>query len=215
MFQTAYGALFHSLRLQTGERLLIRGGTTSVGLAAAGLAKNNGSFVTSTSRRADREALLKENGADEVIVDTGAIADVVKNGGKRSFDKVLELVGTVTLRDSLQCVKEGGVVCIAGIVGNAWEIENFSPMGYIPSVRPPFIYLALLLISNSRKAVLLTTYSGGPERFMATPLSSLVAQIEAGKLRVPIGKTFQLDQIVEAHQCMDDNAAGGKIVVLT
>ena len=31
----------------------------------------------------------------------------------------------------------------------------------------------------------------------------------------PIGRVFQLDDIVEAHRCMEDNSAGGKIVVLT
>ena len=50
---------------------------------------------------------------------------------------------------------------------------------------------------------------------MATPLQALADDIAAGKLRLNIGKVFQLDDIVEAHRVMDANTAGGKIVVLT
>ena len=57
--------------------------------------------------------------------------------------------------------------------------------------------------------------AGGPQELMATPLEELSQQIAAGKLHVQVGTTFRLDDIVEAHQCMDDNKAGGKIVVLT
>ena len=50
---------------------------------------------------------------------------------------------------------------------------------------------------------------------MRMPFQQLVEQVETGTLRVQIGKTFQLDQIVEAHRSMEENKAGGKIVVLT
>jgi NADPH:quinone reductase-like Zn-dependent oxidoreductase len=50
---------------------------------------------------------------------------------------------------------------------------------------------------------------------MLTPLDELVEQVVAGTLRVQIGRVFKLDDIVEAHRCMEDNKAGGKIVVLT
>jgi NADPH:quinone reductase-like Zn-dependent oxidoreductase len=64
-------------------------------------------------------------------------------------------------------------------------------------------------------AVSLTTYAGESEDFMRTPLEDLVEQIAANTLRVQIGKVFRLEEIVEAHRCMEENQAGGKIVVLT
>ena len=74
MLQTAYGSLFRALHLKSSDRLLIRGATTSVGLAALAIAKNHGSFVAATTRNSAREGLLKQAGADQVLVDTGSVA---------------------------------------------------------------------------------------------------------------------------------------------
>jgi NADPH:quinone reductase-like Zn-dependent oxidoreductase len=197
MLQTSWGSLFKSLGLEGGERLLIRGGTTSVGLAAAALAKLQGATVAATTRRPDREMLLRSSGVDQVFIDNGIIAEQVKLVFPRGVDKVLELVGTLTLEDSLRCAKQRGIVCMTGMVGNNWSFGHFSPMEVIPT------------------AVSLTTYDGGAEDFMLTPLEELVEKIAAGQLPIQVGKVFRLDQIIDAHRCMEENKAGGKVVVLT
>ena len=108
---------------------------------------------------------------------------------------MLELVGTTTVGDSLRCAKQRGIVCMTGMVGNKWSFDDFSPMDVIQT------------------SVCLTTYNGGPEDFMLTPLDELVEQVAAGTLRAQIDRVFKLDDIVEA--CTEENKASGKIVVLT
>lgn len=58
-------------------------------------------------------------------------------------------------------------------------------------------------------------YGGEQEDFHALPLEKLLGQVRDGSLPVQIGRNFRLEEIVEAHRVMEENTAGGKIVVLT
>jgi NADPH:quinone reductase-like Zn-dependent oxidoreductase len=197
MLQTAWGALHRSLELQQGEHLLIRGGTSSIGLAALALARSVGAVVSSTTRNPARASFLRDLGAAAVFIDTGSIQDQVRQKRQGGVDKVLELVGTSTLLDSLLCTRERGVVCATGIVGNERSLRVFSPSAAIPT------------------AVRLTTYGGTSADLLQMPFEQLAGQIATGALRIPLAKTFHLDEIVEAHRYMEENKALGKIVVLT
>src|SRR5690349_23820747 len=92
MLQTAYGALTVGLDVQPGQTLLIRGGTSSVGMATAVLAKDRGLTVLSTTRRADRFDALRAIGVDHPLLDDGDIADAVRELVPGGVDIALELV---------------------------------------------------------------------------------------------------------------------------
>lgn len=141
--------------------------------------------------------MLKEAGADEVVIDDGRIAAMVASSRVEVFDKVLELIGTRILKDSLNCVKRGDTVCMTGIVGGEWSFKDFNPMEVIPT------------------GVNLTVYSGGPGQFLAMHLQEMVEKVVAEKLKVKIGKSLKLGDIVEAHKLMERDETDRKIVILT
>ncbi|GFF39968.1 zeta-crystallin [Aspergillus udagawae] len=197
MVPTAWGALIRSLGLRAQERLLIRGGSTSVGLAAAAIAKVHGAYVASTTRMKERETMLLENGVDRVWIDDGAVAEQIRAAGSGAYyDKVLELVGAATLADSLRCVKKGGIVSLVGRLCENGDLETVDLMELIPS------------------GIKLTVYRGTSEDFMSTPLDAILRLVEQGSLKFKIGQVLRMEQIVEAHRCMEENKAEGKIVIL-
>jgi NADPH2:quinone reductase len=194
MYYTAYASLFDSLRLIKGDTLLIRGGTSSVGLAALQLAKSVDATVIATTRNKNKAKYLKQYGADFVLIDDESLSKQLFSIAPKGVNKVLELVGTVTLRNSLSFVSEYGILCMTGILGNEWEMERFEPMVDIPT------------------GVYMTTFTSTPVKEFL--LLKLFDHIEKHNIKVPIAKVFTLDQIHEAHLLMESNVANGKIVVI-
>ncbi|MBS2017467.1 MAG: zinc-binding dehydrogenase [Deltaproteobacteria bacterium] len=196
MLQTCHGSLHTGLEVKAGETLLIRGGTSSIGLATLALAKRAGLKVISSSRSEAKAAVLRAAGADDVVIDAGSVAERVRASCPKGVDRVLELIGTTTLLDSLQCARPGGVVCMTGILGGEWELSSFRPMGHIPT------------------AVRLTSYSGGAGDISREQLQEYVSMVEGGQLEIPRGPMWCFDQLPVAHQAMDENRANGKMVVV-
>jgi len=196
LLQTAWGSLKSALDVQAGQTLLIRGGTTSVGLMAAQLAKHLGLTVISTTRNPAKADRVRASGADHVLIDDGTLASAVRELFPQGVDRVLELIGTTTLRDSLQAAARQGVVCMTGIVGNAWAFPEFAPMEAIPST------------------VRLTVYTGEASDLLIAPLSWFADEVAAGRQSALLDRTFALTELVEAHRYMEANAATGKVVVL-
>lgn len=195
MFQTVSGSLNEALEVKKGEVLLIRGGTSSIGMLACQLAKHMGLIVISTTRKKEKVAFLESNGADHIVIDTGNISEKVRKIYPNGVNKVLELVGTSTLVDSLKCISPKGIVCMTGILGNAWTMKEFTPMGDIPSLGK------------------LTVYMGEAGNMNKDLLQNFIQAIEDGNIKLNIDKTFKLDQMVEAHEYMESNQAKGKIIV--
>ena len=197
MLQTAHGSLTVGLNAQPGDTILVRGGTSSVGLACIILAKRRGSTVIATSRNPDRADALRRIGADHVVIDTGSIAEQVRDIVPGGVSGAIELIGTDTLPDTLRATSVQGTVCFSGMLADVWTIPDFYPMAVIPN------------------GVRLTAYSGEASDLPAHVLQEFLDAVAAGTATVPIAKIYALDDIVQAHRDMENGARSGKLVVTT
>jgi NADPH:quinone reductase len=195
VFHTAWGGLEPALGIETGQTLLIRGGSSAVGLVAADYARTKGLTVLSTTRDPDKSARLRDFGADHVVIEDGNIAPAVRDIVPDGVDAMFDLVGTKVIEDSFACIRRGGTLCMAGLLGGEWTIADFAPGAVIPSTTK-FTYFSSS--STPMPTVALQAYLDG---------------LAAGRYRMPLDRVFRFDEIREAHALMEANRAVGKIVV--
>jgi NADPH:quinone reductase-like Zn-dependent oxidoreductase len=198
-YLTAQGSL-DALGVGPGARgrLLIRGGTSSVGMAAASIASGYGLTIAATTRRPGKTGALTAAGADYAIVDDGgALAASVRALWPEGPDYVLDLVGASTAVESLRLVRRRGTVCVAGSL-SGWLIADFEPVAMIPS------------------GTRLTAFHSDDIRGSAgaAALQRVISEVEAGGYRPNVDRVFGLDDIVAAHRYMEGNQAAGKVVML-
>ncbi|MFE9500201.1 zinc-binding dehydrogenase [Streptomyces collinus] len=201
VYATAWSGLFGNLDLRPGERVLVRGATSSLGQAAVNLAVDHGAKVLATTRNPAHAPLLKELGAEDVLIDDGHLTAQVSGSG-HTVDAVFDLVGNNVLRDSLTTVRPRGRVCQLGFLGGFEPVRDFNPITDLPSgVQLSFFGSAFVL--------------GSPDFPLADiPLDAIYAKVEAGSLPASPARIFQFDEIVEAHRLMEAGEALGKMVVV-
>jgi NADPH:quinone reductase-like Zn-dependent oxidoreductase len=197
MLQTAYGSLTVGLDARPGQSILIRGGTSSVGMATAVLANQRNMTVLSTTRNPDKSAALTAIGVDHVLIDDGDVALQVREIVPGGVDTALELVGTPTLPDTLRSTREHGVVCFTGMLSNVWTVRDFYPIDYIP------------------RGVRLTAYGGDAADLPQRVLKDYLDAVATDRAVLPVDQVYEFDQIVEAHAAMEAGDAVGKLVVMT
>jgi NADPH2:quinone reductase len=197
-YATAWTCVFQNLELATGQTLLVRGGTSSLGQAAINLAVNAGAKVIATARNLDRTQMLLDLGVRRVELEGPDLSERLPE--KHTIDAVLNLVGNSVMIDSLAIPKRGGRVCLAGFLGGLAPISDFNPLLQMPS-GVHFSFFG-------------SFHFGTPSFPLSdVPLQKIADDVARGSYKAKPSKVFRFEDIAEAHKVMEESRAGGKLVV--
>lgn len=189
-YYTAFGSL-QQLRIAPQDRVLVRGAGSGVGVAFAQLLKAQFPHVVlhGSTRNPAKATRLQAVGFDEVITEADG-----KIQTDQSYDKILELVGPATLRDSFSHINEHGIVCNTGQLGNIWYVNNFDP-----------------IIELKNNSYLTAFYSGNVSQ---AKLDAMFDYIRQFNVKILIERVFTLEQVPEAHRFLQSADGFGKVVVV-
>jgi NADPH2:quinone reductase len=201
--QTMHNAVVTAGRLKAGEALLISGASSGVGLMGLQIGKLMGaSPVMGTSTNAGRRARLKEFGCDVALDSTDPdwpAAAKAATGGKGA-DLIVDLVSGAAVNQNLEAAALLGRMVNVGRLGGMTGAFNFD-LHALKRID----YIGVTFRTRTPAEV---------REIVALMRADLWEAVEAGKLSLPIDRSFPLDQIAQALAVMRANEHFGKIVIV-
>ena len=197
---TAWHMLHTIHDTRPSQIILIHSAAGAVGIAAVQIAKAAGARVIGTVSSAEKEALARQYGADDVIdyETQDFVAEANRISGGHGVDLILDAVGKPTFEKGLKCLAPFGHLILFGRAG-----------GPPDPVDPMKLFERSLKVSGF---VLPHVYSN--RDLMRHGLDDAFRLIREGRLTIPIGGTFPLEQAAEAHRFVLSRNSTGKLLLM-
>jgi NADPH:quinone reductase len=196
---TAWHLLHSAHQTRAGDTVVIHAAAGGVGLAAVQIAKAAGARVIGTVSSAEKGALARKFGADEVVnYAAGDFAtEVMRLTGGRGANLILDAVGKPTFEKGLGCLAPMGHLALYGRAGGAPDPMN------------PF---ALFPNSIKVSGFMLNRRHTGAEQW-ERGIADSFALMKAKKLQLLIGGRFPLAEAAQAHRLMESRGSTGKLIL--
>ena len=196
-YATAWRALFSRAQVRPGETVLIHGASGAVGIAATQIARAHGLRVIGTAGSDKGRALVREEGAHEVLNhgDADYISQIMPLTAGRGVDVIVEMLANVNLDRDLDVLALHGRVIVVGNRGRV-EIDPRKIMGKDSAI------LGMNMFNVTAEE-------------HRTIHAAIGAGLANGTLNPVIGREFPLVQAAEAHGAVMEAGAFGKIVLVT
>ncbi|KAH0927213.1 hypothetical protein HID58_019469 [Brassica napus] len=200
---TAWRALKSNARILEGQRLLVFGGG-AVGFAAIQLGVAFGCHVTASCVGQTKERILAA-GAEQAV---DYLTEDIEVAVKGKFDAVLDTIGRPeTERIGINFLRKGG--------------NYMTLQGEAASLTDKYGFVIGLPLATSllAKKKIQYQYSHGIDYWWtymrADPegLAEIQRLVGAGKLKIPVEKTFPITEVVAAHEAKEKKLVPGKVVL--
>jgi NADPH:quinone reductase-like Zn-dependent oxidoreductase len=190
-YYTAYGSM-KNLRITEGSRILVRGGTSGVGIAFVRLVKSGFKDVqvTGTTRNMRKAGALLDEGFDQVVEDRNRVLQT-----EEKYDRIFDLIGPAALRDTFAHTAEGGIICVTGLLGGKWTLDDFDPLEDLPV-----------------NGYLTAFHSGNVTE---QSLQEMLDYVESHGVDCRPEKVFDLSEMAKAHEYLGSSHSFGKVVVMS
>ena len=199
---TVWTNLFTRGKLQTGETVLVHGGSSGIGTTAIQLARAFGARVFATAGTDEKCRTCTRLGAEEAInyrtIDFVEVVDSLTSG--RGVDVVLDIVGGDYFERNLQALAPGGRLLQIGLLGGSKASINLSTL----------MRRRLTLTGST-----LRDRTVDEKAAIARDLEQHVWPLLASGIVAPVvDRTLPLTEAGEAHRLLEAGEVIGKIVLI-
>ncbi len=193
-YYTAFGSMLN-LKIEVTDKVFVRAASSGVGVAFAKLLKARypDIYLAGSVRSLSKAEQLHDVGFNDVILDNHGELQIESASDSERFTKVLDLVGPAAIKDTIKYMSENSIVCITGLLGNKWFLEDFDPIIDLPA-----------------NGYLTSFYSGNVDEVTLRQLFEYIItyEVDASPARV-----FTLDEVAKAHELIESGTGFGKIVI--
>ncbi len=198
---TAQYLLRRTFPVKAGDTILVHAAAGGVGQLLCQWGNALGATVIGTAGSPEKAEIAKGAGALHVILygQEDFVARVKEITGGKLCDVVYDGVGKATFAGSLDCIRPLGMFVSYGSASGQVEAFNLtllSQKGSLFCTRPT-----------------LYTYIAKREDLDAMA-ADLFAMVSSGKVKIPINRTFKLDEIVEAHRTLEGRGTTGSTIII-
>ena len=129
-------------------------------------------------------------GFDAVIADTNNELQTDER-----YDRILDLIGPAALRDTFSHTAPGGIICVTGLLGGKWTLDDFDPLEDMPE-----------------DGYLTSFHSGNVNE---DKIQEMLDFVKIHSVDVKPEKVFRLSEMREAHEYLGSSRSFGKVVVMS